>query len=76
MHIILIVLKKSIKDYEKKIKTKNVFSLHQEMVYKVLGCWIRISRGAVHTHFQMQIIKCILKDITPLKNSISLSVST
>ncbi|XP_018569527.1 proline-, glutamic acid- and leucine-rich protein 1-like [Anoplophora glabripennis] len=49
-------------------------SLYQERVYKALGCWIRVSRGALHTHFQTQLVKCILKDVTPVKNSVSLNL--
>ncbi|KAJ8937629.1 hypothetical protein NQ314_011769 [Rhamnusium bicolor] len=47
--------------------------LFQEVVYKVLGCWLRISKNAVHAHFQTQLVTCILKDITPVTNSVTLS---
>ncbi|KAJ8924816.1 hypothetical protein NQ315_000970 [Exocentrus adspersus] len=51
-------------------------SIYQETVYTVLACWIRVARGAVHSHFQTQLVKCILKDITPATNKVTLSLQS
>ncbi|XP_060517043.1 uncharacterized protein LOC132696306 [Cylas formicarius] len=49
--------------------------IFQESVYRTLGEWIKVLKSSLHVHFQTQIINFVLKDITPVTTSVSLSIS-
>ncbi|KAG5881499.1 hypothetical protein JTB14_001643 [Gonioctena quinquepunctata] len=71
------IISKILTDCLKKSQNCDCFSsesLYQEAVYKVLQQWIRISKCSLHPHFQSQLVSCILKDITPLKTNLTLSI--
>ncbi|XP_030764750.1 uncharacterized protein LOC115888988 isoform X2 [Sitophilus oryzae] len=50
-------------------------SLYQECAYKALSEWLSISKSYLHSQFQSQLLVCILKDITPVKYQVTLTIS-
>ncbi|KAJ8949299.1 hypothetical protein NQ318_006724 [Aromia moschata] len=57
-------------------KCFTVDGLYQETLCKVFGCWLCICKNSFHTHFQTRLLTSILKDITPLKDNVTLSLQT
>ncbi|CAH1114008.1 unnamed protein product [Psylliodes chrysocephalus] len=71
------IISKILMDCLKKSQNCKCFDLdvyYQETIYLTLKCWISTSRSALNSYFQEQLIACILKDISPLKTSVSLKI--
>lgn len=50
-------------------------SLYLESSYRAVSDWLTLSKSSLHPQFQAQFLACMLKDITPVKTRITLTIS-